>query len=74
MQDSSAWNTPERRVKQFKHCEELGINTMVQAGNRIATYNAENGCKLMGCGSGSANIGRDGNWETTEKSIKRVST
>jgi hypothetical protein len=36
VQDARAWNTPERRVMQLKHCEELGINTMVQAGNRIA--------------------------------------
>jgi hypothetical protein len=71
VQDAMAWNTPERRVKQFKHCEELGINTMVQAGNRIAQYNAENNGHLLGCGSGSANI-RDGSWEAVEKSIKQT--
>lgn len=72
VQDAMEWNTPERRVAQFKHCEELGINTMVQAGNRIAKYNAEHGGKLMGCGSGTARIGRDGNWDATDQSIKQM--
>lgn len=72
VQDARAWNTPERRAMQLKHCEGLGINTMVQAGNRIAQYNAEHGGKLMGCGSGIANIGPDGNWADTEKAIKAM--
>ena len=72
VQDSREWNTPERRVLQLKHCEELGLNTMVQAGNRVAQYNADHGGKLMGCGSATANIGREGNWEAIEKSIKQM--
>jgi len=72
VQDARAWNTPERRVMQLKHCEGLGINTMVQAGNRIAQYNAEHGGKMLGCGSGLSNIGPDGNWAETERSIKAM--
>jgi len=71
--DAREWNTPERRAMQLKHCEELGLNTMVQAGNRIAQYNAEHNGKLMGCGSGEANI-PDGNWAGVEKSIKAMVT
>jgi hypothetical protein len=70
VQDARAWNTPERRVMQLKHCEELGINTMVQAGNRIAQYNADHGGRMLGCGSGLASVGPDGNWAEVEKSIK----
>jgi hypothetical protein len=70
VQDAAAWNTPERRVQQFKRCEELGINTRVQTRDQIQIHNRENGGKLMGCGSEGADIGRDGNWEATEKAIK----
>ncbi len=72
MADARAWNTAERRVMQLKHCEELGINTMVQAGNRIAQYNADHGGKMLGCGSTMANVGPDGSWAEVEKSIKTM--
>jgi hypothetical protein len=45
------WNTPQQQVQRLKHCEELGINCMVQARDRIAQYNKENGGKMLFCNS-----------------------
>ena len=42
-----AWHTPERLVQIWKHCEELGINCMEQAEDRVAKYNAEHGGKML---------------------------
>jgi len=56
------WHTPERLVGIWKHCEELGINCMTQAGNRIARYNAEHGGKMLFSCSGQPRLGPDGNW------------
>ena len=48
--EMSAWYTPERLVKTWKHCEELGINLMVQANDFAAKYNtALNGKMLFSC-------------------------
>jgi hypothetical protein len=42
-----AWNTPESLARQFKRCEELGINCMEDGMGRIPPYNKEYGGKLM---------------------------
>ena len=48
------WNTPEGLARQFKHCEELGINCMEDGGGQIPRYNEQNGGKLMFTTRGSA--------------------
>ena len=42
-----AWNTPEGVTKQFKRCEELGINCMEDGARRIPAYNEANNGKLL---------------------------
>jgi hypothetical protein len=42
-----AWNTSESLGRQFKHCEELGINCMEDGGKNIPQYNQAYGGKLM---------------------------
>jgi len=42
-----AWNTSESLGRQFKHCEELGINCMEDGGGRIPPYNKEYGGKML---------------------------
>jgi hypothetical protein len=49
------WHTPERMVKIFKHCEELGINCM-EAGGQVAKYNAEHGGKMLFTTRGAAQM------------------
>jgi hypothetical protein len=41
-------------ARQFKHCEELGINCMEDGGGQIPRYNEQNGGKLMFTTRGSA--------------------
>jgi len=67
-----AWHTPERMVQIWKHCEELGINCMTQAGGRIAKYNAEHGGKMLFACSGQARLGPDGTWRDPTQSIKAI--
>jgi hypothetical protein len=67
-----AWHTPERMVQIWKHCEELGINCMVQAGGRVAKYNAENGGKMLFACSGQATLATDGSVRDPSKSIKAM--
>ena len=68
----TAWHTPQQMVKIWKHCEELGVNCMVQAGDRIAKYNAENGGKMLFCGSGILTMAADGNIRESMKSVKAM--
>jgi len=67
-----AWHTPERLVQIWKHCEELGINCMVQAGNRIARYNAEHGGHMQFCCSGSLQVDKDGSIPDPTKAIRTM--
>jgi hypothetical protein len=67
-----AWHTPERMVQIWKHCEELGINCMVQAGGRIAKYNAEHGGKMLFACSGTAMLDKGGNVLDPSKSIQAM--
>jgi hypothetical protein len=67
-----AWHTPERMVQIWKHCEELGINCMEQAGSRIARYNAEHGGKMLFCCAGQTRLGPDGSVLDSSKAIQAM--
>jgi hypothetical protein len=51
-----AWNTPEGVAKQFKRCEELGINCMEDGQRHVARYNEANGGKLLFATRNSASL------------------
>jgi hypothetical protein len=66
----SEWNTPQQQVLRLKRCEELGINCMIQARDRIAKYNAENGGKMLFCNQGSYSRFPTGEVRDPTKTIK----
>jgi len=66
------WNTPENQVQKYKRCEELGINWMVQAGDRIAQYNKEHGGKMLFSNQGGYGRSSDGKVLDPTKQIKAM--
>jgi len=69
-EEMTAWHTPERLVKIWKHCEELGINCMEQAEDRVARYNAEHGGKMLFSCTSEVELAKDGSWLDPKPSIK----
>jgi hypothetical protein len=68
----NAWNTPEQQMQRYKHAEELGINCMVQARDRIAQYNKEYGGKMLFCNQGSYSRFPTGEVRDPTKEIKEM--
>jgi hypothetical protein len=69
-EEMTAWHTPDRLVQIWKHCEELGINCMEQAEDRVAKYNAEHGGKMLFSCTNEVELGKDGSWIDPTPSIK----
>jgi hypothetical protein len=69
-EEMTAWHTPERLVQIWKHCEELGINCMEQAEDRVAKYNAEHGGKMLFSCTVEVELGKDGSWLDPTAAIK----
>jgi hypothetical protein len=59
-EEMTAWHTHERLVQIWKHCEELGINCMEQAEDRVAKYNAEHSGKMLFSCTSEVELGKVG--------------